>query len=100
MDPTGRAWLSSEAILPSGDLRTQPEVAAALDRRITYETRPGNSGAVMLYVAAPIVEDDHLLSIVSLWEIVVKTSLGKLPLGKTIAELVRDDVQGNGIELL
>ena len=41
VDPTGRAWLSSEAILPSGDLRTQPEVAAALDRRITYETRPG-----------------------------------------------------------
>jgi PIN domain nuclease of toxin-antitoxin system len=41
-----------------------------------------------------------LLSIVSLWEIVVKASLGKLPLGKTIADLVRDDVQGNDIELL
>jgi PIN domain nuclease of toxin-antitoxin system len=41
-----------------------------------------------------------LLSVVSLWEIVVKVSLGKLPLSKSIAELVRDDVQGNDIELL
>lgn len=41
-----------------------------------------------------------LLSVASLWEIVVKASVGKLPLGKTVAELVRDDVQGNDIELL
>jgi signal transduction histidine kinase len=66
VDPTGRAWLSSEATLPSGNMRLQPEIAAALDRRITYDTRPGNGGGMVLYVAAPIVEDEHLLSIVSL----------------------------------
>ncbi len=53
--------------------------------------------------ARALIEDPRnrvLLSVVSLWEIVVKTSLGKLPLGKTIAELVRDDIQGNDVELL
>jgi signal transduction histidine kinase len=66
VDPTGRAWLSSEPTLPSGDMRLRPEIAAALDRRMTYATRPDHDGAVRLQVAAPIVEDEHLLSIVSL----------------------------------
>ncbi|MFL5539098.1 MAG: type II toxin-antitoxin system VapC family toxin [Longimicrobiaceae bacterium] len=50
-----------------------------------------------------VIEDPGnrvLLSIVSLWEIVVKVAIGKLPLSKTIAEVYRDDVQGNDIELL
>jgi PIN domain nuclease of toxin-antitoxin system len=50
-----------------------------------------------------LIEDPNtrvLLSVVSLWETVVKVSIGKLPLSKTIADLVRDDVQGNDMELL
>jgi PIN domain nuclease of toxin-antitoxin system len=50
-----------------------------------------------------LVEDPDnrvLLSVVSLWEIVVKAAIGKLPLTKTIAEVFREDVQGNDIELL
>jgi hypothetical protein len=35
----------------------QAEIDAALDRRITYDTRPGHDGAVMLYVAAPMIEE-------------------------------------------
>jgi signal transduction histidine kinase len=66
VDTTGRAWLSSEPTLPGGDMRRQPEIAAALDRRLTYDTRPDRDGVGMLYVAAPIVEDEHLLGIVSL----------------------------------
>jgi len=41
-----------------------------------------------------------LLSVASLWETVIKVSVGKLPLTKSIAQLVRDDVKGNGMELL
>jgi PIN domain nuclease of toxin-antitoxin system len=41
-----------------------------------------------------------LLSVASLWETVIKVSVGKLPLTKSIAQLVRDDVNGNGMELL
>jgi signal transduction histidine kinase len=66
VDSTGRAWLSSEPTLPGGNVRLQPEIAAALDRRITYDTRTDHDGAVRLYVAAPIVDDDRLLSIVRL----------------------------------
>jgi signal transduction histidine kinase len=66
VDTSGRAWLASEPTLPSGNVRLQPEVAAALDGRITYDTRLSHDGTMMLYAAAPIVEDEHLLSIVSL----------------------------------
>jgi PIN domain nuclease of toxin-antitoxin system len=53
--------------------------------------------------ARTLIEEPNtrvLLSVVSLWETVVKVSIGKLPLSKSIAELVRDDVQGNDMELL
>src|SRR3982751_7111600 len=50
-----------------------------------------------------LIEDPQnrvLLSVVSLWEIVVKVSIGKLPLTKSLAEVFREDVQGNDIEVL
>ena len=66
VDTTGRAWLASEGALPGDNLQTRPEIAAALERRVTYDTRSDNGDSVMLYVAAPIVEDGQLLSIVRL----------------------------------
>lgn len=41
-----------------------------------------------------------LLSIASLWEIVVKASIGKLPLARRFPELIEHDVQGNDIQVL
>lgn len=66
IDSTGRAWLTNKGSLPPGDLRGQPEIVAALEQRITYDTRAGHDGVVQVYAAAPIVEDGHLLSLVSL----------------------------------
>jgi PIN domain nuclease of toxin-antitoxin system len=53
--------------------------------------------------ARSLIEDPNnrvLLSIVSLWEIVVKASTGKLSLSRSFADLIREDVDGNGIEVL
>ena len=53
--------------------------------------------------ARSLIEDPNnrvLLSIVSLWEVVVKASTGKLPLSRTFPDLIRQDVDGNGIEVL
>ena len=44
--------------------------------------------------------NERYLSVASLWEVAIKTSLGKLDLGQSMADLVRDHVQGNAIELL
>jgi PIN domain nuclease of toxin-antitoxin system len=41
-----------------------------------------------------------MLSVASLWETNIKVTIGKLPLAKSVVELVRDDVQGNNIEML
>ncbi|MEM1269082.1 MAG: type II toxin-antitoxin system VapC family toxin [Bacteroidota bacterium] len=40
------------------------------------------------------------LSVASLWEAAIKSSLGRLRLGRPVADLVEFDVKGNGIELL
>jgi PIN domain nuclease of toxin-antitoxin system len=53
--------------------------------------------------ARSLIEDPSnrvLLSIVSLWEIVVKVSTGKLPISRSFADLIRVDVDDNGIEVL
>jgi PIN domain nuclease of toxin-antitoxin system len=41
-----------------------------------------------------------LLSVASLWEIVIKVSIGKLPLNRSYADLIRLDVVSNNIEIL
>lgn len=53
--------------------------------------------------ARRLIEDTAnrvLLSTASLWEIVVKASIGKLPLSRRFPELIEHDVQGNDIQVL
>lgn len=46
------------------------------------------------------VNNDVLLSIVSIWEIAIKTSIGKLQLAAPFAELIPTQIIENEIELL
>jgi PIN domain nuclease of toxin-antitoxin system len=53
--------------------------------------------------ARAIIENpvnERLLSVASLWEIAIKTSLGKLALSAPFAELIPAQLKLNGIELL
>ena len=53
--------------------------------------------------ARRLLEDSRhtrLVSVVSLWEIAIKSSIGKLELKRTIPDLVAHDVVGNGFDLL
>ena len=45
-------------------------------------------------------ENDLLLSVASLWEIAIKSSLGKLALGRPFGELLPHELAANGIEVL
>jgi PIN domain nuclease of toxin-antitoxin system len=47
-----------------------------------------------------IEDNDNLLSTASVWEIAIKSSLGKLDVGLSIEALVEQQIIGNGIELL
>ena len=50
-----------------------------------------------------LIEDgaNHkLVSIVSLWEIAIKNSIGKLPLAKPFAQLIPEQLQRNGFDVL
>ena len=47
-----------------------------------------------------IENNENLLSIASVWEIAIKSSLGKLNLGMSLDALVEQEIIGNGIELL
>ena len=47
-----------------------------------------------------IESNDNLLSIASLWEIAIKSSIGKLDLKLSIEQLVEEQITANGIELL
>ncbi|MDD2662093.1 type II toxin-antitoxin system VapC family toxin [Methylobacter sp. Wu8] len=54
-------------------------------------------------LAKNLIEDpknERFLSIASLWEIAIKTSLGRLNLNPSIQQLVDDHVYGNAIDLL
>jgi PIN domain nuclease of toxin-antitoxin system len=51
-------------------------------------------------VRAQIENNENFLSIASIWEIAIKSNLGKLNLGITIDKLVEQQVIANGIELL
>ncbi len=59
----------------------------------------GNS-RITSNIQTQIENNDNLLSIASIWEIAIKSSIGKLNLGISIEQLVNDQVIGNGIELL
>jgi PIN domain nuclease of toxin-antitoxin system len=47
-----------------------------------------------------IENNENLLSIASVWEIAIKSSLGKLDVGLSIEALVEQQIIGNAIELL
>lgn len=51
-------------------------------------------------VRRQIESNDNLLSIASLWEIAIKSSIGKLDLELSIEQLVEEQIIANGIELL
>ena len=51
-------------------------------------------------VREQIESNDNLLSIASLWEIAIKSSIGKLDLELSIEQLVEEQIIANGIELL
>jgi len=45
-------------------------------------------------------DNTSLVSVASLWEMGIKISLGKLDIGMPFDEFVRDEITGNGIDLL
>ncbi len=51
-------------------------------------------------VRRQIEDNDNLLSIASLWEIAIKSSIGKLDLELSINQLIEEQIIANGIELL
>ncbi len=46
------------------------------------------------------VANSKLVSVVSLWEIAIKNSLGKLPLAKPFGQLIPEQLQRNGFDVL
>ncbi|MEM6614815.1 MAG: type II toxin-antitoxin system VapC family toxin [Cyanobacteria bacterium P01_C01_bin.72] len=51
-------------------------------------------------IRSQVENNDNLLSIASVWEIAIKSSIGKLDLDISVEELVREQIYGNNIELL
>lgn len=64
--PNGQAWLDSQGAPPGENLRTDLEIAAALAKEKTHAVRPDENGTAVIYTAAPIIEDDDILSVVRL----------------------------------
>ncbi|MEZ4642825.1 MAG: HAMP domain-containing sensor histidine kinase [Chloroflexota bacterium] len=59
--PDGRVWLQTAVIPLSPNL---PEISAARNRQITYDTREDDAGQVTIYAAAPVTEDGSLMAII------------------------------------
>jgi signal transduction histidine kinase len=66
IDMTGRAWLTSSGEPPLENLMAYPEIVAASHKHIVREYRQDTSGTRTLYVAAAVVEDGRVLSVVQL----------------------------------
>ena len=66
IDATGRAWLDSSGLPPSENQRDYPEITAALNNSIIYDARTDEQGRATVYAAAPVIEDDSVLSIVQI----------------------------------
>lgn len=66
MDHEGEIWIDSSGITPGDDQTSNPEIVAALDGRIVHDLRANESGAMMLYTAAPIYEGTELIGVVQL----------------------------------
>ncbi len=60
-----------------------------------------DSNPRLSFHARHLIEDtrnDRLLSIASLWEMAIKTAIGKLQLNLTFLDLVRHHVEGNAMK--
>ncbi|MEM8831126.1 MAG: type II toxin-antitoxin system VapC family toxin [Cyanobacteria bacterium P01_G01_bin.19] len=51
-------------------------------------------------VRLQVENNDNLISIASLWEIAIKSSIGRLDLELSIEQLVEEQIAANGIEIL
>lgn len=58
------------------------------------------SNRINTKIREQIEDNNNLLSIASLWEIAIKSSIGKLDLELSIEQLVEEQIIANGIELL
>ncbi len=66
IDPTGRAWLDSNGIPTTAKYLDYSEITAALEGRNIYDVRDDAQGTVTVFAAAPIIEDDRVISIVQI----------------------------------
>jgi signal transduction histidine kinase len=64
VDLTGRPWLDSDGLPPLDNFLSNPEVVAALDRRVIHEIRPDANGEDAYFSAAPVVHDGEILTVV------------------------------------
>lgn len=62
----GLAWLSTTADTGGTTYLNLPEIITARENRITHETRSDTGGDMMIYTAAPLIEDGRVISIVQL----------------------------------
>lgn len=62
----GVGWLTTVADAGDGAYLNQPEIITARDNRITHETRHNSHGELMIYTAAPLLEDGRVISVVQL----------------------------------
>lgn len=56
--------------------------------------------AIGVDIQHQIENNDNLISIASIWETAIKSSIGKLSLGLSIEQLVNEQIIANGIEIL
>ena len=62
----GLAWLSTTTTTDGLSYLSLPEIITARDNRITHETRRDMNGDLMIYTAAPLIEDGRAISVVQL----------------------------------
>ncbi|MCP4418731.1 MAG: cell wall metabolism sensor histidine kinase WalK [Chloroflexi bacterium] len=66
IDKSGRVWLDSNELPVTANQSAFPEIKAALNGRIIYDVRDNEQGISSIFAAAPIQEDDDILSIVQI----------------------------------
>lgn len=62
----GNVWLSTAPGTADETFQNLPEIITARESRITYDVRTDAAGNMLLYTAAPVIEDGRTISIVQL----------------------------------
>jgi signal transduction histidine kinase len=62
----GKAWLTTTSNSDGTLYLNLPEIITARENRITHETRRDPNGELMIYTAAPLLEDGRIISIAQL----------------------------------